>query len=445
MLRPLVVQRAGPHPETYTVVTLLRSAKVAMAASGVLCVKCRGSRYLCGRAFCPVMVRALTYYGTKAVQGRKEVCGSSPPSVFVGKAGYPWVLAGPAAPPARGDTSAYDRPEMWPELPLERVLSYRFSLVLGRGLLHVRDVGSKLALTLQELALSQRPVDVEMLLEKPPRPVLVFDEHAAPRGPAAPLRSIRVLGNVSTSKAIEKAYYDTDLRASEAVILLYESGVPVSHIQKLLSVGCLGTRRLRRLVPTRWSVTAVDDVISRRLVDEVKGYEPINAIEAFVRRCPGNLFVAILAPEAWSFEWMEAWFPGSTWNPLGDSIVIEGDYEGFGGRTNYASIGGCYYAARLATAEYLRRRRRQAAAVVFREIYPGFNLPVGVWFVRENLRLMYEREPVRFDTLGEAVEYVSRFTKVRMETWLSNSKLLRRLMTQRKLPGGVSGGRGDIG
>ena len=40
-------------------------------------------------------------------------------------------------------------------------------------------------------------------------------------------------------------------------------------------------------------------------------------------------------------------------------------------------ITGAYYSARLAVAEHLKRIRRQASAIVFREITPEYKIPMG--------------------------------------------------------------------
>jgi hypothetical protein len=52
-----------------------------------------------------------------------------------------------------------------------------------------------------------------------------------------------------------------------------------------------------------------------------------------------------MSPEEWSYELVEAWFPGTTWNPSGQHVGICSDWEPYEGRSSYASIGGCYYAA----------------------------------------------------------------------------------------------------
>ncbi|MEM0154119.1 MAG: hypothetical protein QXP12_08370, partial [Ignisphaera sp.] len=102
-------------------------------------------------------------------------------------------------------------------------------------------------------------------------------------------------------------------------------------------------------------------------------------------------------------------------------------------RDEYASIGGCYYASRLATSEYLDRIGKQAIAVVLREIYPGFDIPIGVWFVREQLREMYRQKPLRATTIEEALAIVNEYSVVGAERWMEKSRLLQLLTKNRKL------------
>lgn len=405
-----------------------------------LCAVCRG-RGLCGLSYCPVFARVESLKRLARVRGGREVFGASPPSVFIGRIGYPVVRAGPASPPERGDTSVYDLPEEWVGLRLDDILAMRYSLIIGYDRVGVDDVHSPYVAAMQEIALSQRPVDVEMILARPPAIRVTFSEYEPPMGPRAPVEKVRVVQNPTIPRPLEKVYYDTDMRALEAVTYLYRSGVPVTSIQRALSVGALGTGRRRRLVPTRWAITAVDKALSDALVDEVKRYPELGDVQVFVRRVHDNLFMAVLIPGAWAFEWMEAWWPGSTWNQFGSEVVVEGDWEGFMGRDEYPEIGGCYYASRLAVAEYLTRVRRQAAAVLMREIYPGFNLPIGVWFVREQLRAMFREGPAaRFSDVREAVKHVLSGAELGMR-WARESVLLRRALTQRRLTDFVGGGR----
>src|SRR3712207_9590693 len=57
--------------------------------------------------------------------------GSSPPSIFVGRYGYPKVRIGPMIPPLHGDTTILDRTELWTGKSIEEIANYRLSLVLG--------------------------------------------------------------------------------------------------------------------------------------------------------------------------------------------------------------------------------------------------------------------------------------------------------------------------
>jgi len=404
-----------------------------MAVDPRLCILCRGAKYLCGKTYCPILAKSRALEIVSPIARNTEIYGSTPPSLFVGRIGYPYVYAGPSAPPVFGDTRVYDTPEMWADSSIDNVIALRGSLVIARERVEVHDIDSRIVQRLHEVLLNVKPTDVELILEKPPRIELKFDEYAPPMGPRAPLKDFRVVGSTSSSKVIEQVYYDTDLKARSAIIELYRHGVPVSHIQKLLSAGALGTKRFRKLVPTRWAITAVDAAVSEHLIERIKNYSEISEILVFVRKAHQNLFVAILFPGKWSFEWMEAWFPRSTWNPFGAEPVIEGDYELLSGRSEYPSIGGCYYASRLAVAEYLDRIGKQATVTIFREIYEGFDLPVGVWFVRENLRKAFESRPIKASSIDEVAKIVDSVSRLGFRIWFSKSRILKLVSTQRRI------------
>ena len=393
-----------------------------------LCAVCRG-RGWCGLSYCPLLAQRMARYKLRRVTGSREVFGSSPPSVFVGRYGYPVVNIGPSVPPETGDTTIYDLPEKWLDLKLENILDYRWSMITGSRRARVNDVRNRYIETIHDIVLSIKPVDVEIVLVKPPQPRIYLSEYEPPQGPRAPLEKIRVVGNPRVPRQVDRVYNDPYLKAEEAVLYLYESGIPVTIIQRILSVGAMGSINNRRLVPTRWSITAVDSIISEHLIRKIKEYPEIDKITVYLRRHYDNLFIAILVPGRWSYEWMEAWWPGSTWNPGEKDIVVEGDYEGYKGRTTYPEIGGCYYATRLAVAEHLSSIRRQAVVITLREIYPGFNIPVGVWFVRENMRRLFKSKPVlKTDDIREVLELLDKETKLGSRKWVSSSRLLRRIL-----------------
>jgi len=408
-------------------------------ASGVawgkgLCVACKGGKFLCGKTRCPLLVRANFYLKTMPLINRLDVDGTSPPSVFVGRIGYPYVYAGPMVPPVHEDTSLFDIPELWFGKTMDEIVGFRSLLIRGKHRVHVRrfEEAGKIMDQTRELALSVNPVDVELALTKPPRRNLVLDDEVQPFGPSAPMRDLRV-GTARWDHQIEKAYYDTDLKAANAVLDLYGKGVLVTKIQRAFSIGAFGLKPNRRLVPTRWSITAVDSILSKDLMENVKTYPEINEYRIYESRYLDNIFEVLMLPQAWSYESMEAWYPGTIWNPSGQSVILYSDWEGYEGRTTYAAIGGCYYAARLAVCELLTKERRQATVIVLREAHPGYIMPVGVWQVRENVRNAMRQTPLKFNTLNEALVRISSQFQIPLQKWIQDSKLLQDVLFQKRL------------
>lgn len=393
------------------------------------CLLCRGARGLCGESPCPLFSVWRVVEGVK-VPSSSLLEAPSPPSVFVGWSGYPKVRVAPSVSVGDGDAWVYDAPENWLDLTLDEVLRMRLSLVRGYTTMDVRK--PTLIDDLRLVAASARAVGLEMRFSKPPRPGVKLDLNAPPLGPAGMVEKLRIVDEPRIERPVDKVLSDDYLKASEAVLQLYSSGIPVSRIQRIFSVGGLGVEGLRRVVPTRWSITAVDSMISKRLIEDVKRLPVIDSYLFFERKASRNTFIAVIAPYAWSYEWIEAWFPYTTWNP-GAEVEVEGDWEDYRGRTTYASLGGCYYAARLATAEFMLRIRRQGMAILIREIYEGFFLPIGVWFVRENLRRMFGSRPERYNRLEGVLERISGSMRLPLSTWLNTSRLLRGLLRQTRL------------
>jgi hypothetical protein len=337
-------------------------------------------------------------------------------------------------PPVHEDTSLYDLPELWFGKPIDEIVGFRSLLVRGKHRVHVRkfEEAGKIMDRTRELALSVGPVDVELALKNKPRKSFVLDDEVQPFGPSAILRDM----SVSTSHwdhQIEKAYGDTDLKAAEAVTALYEKGVLVTRIQRAFSVGAFGLEDSRRLVPTRWSITAVDSIISKDMMETIKSFPEVNEYRVYESTYLDNRFEVLMMPRAWSYEAMEAWYPGTVWNPSGTHVVMFSDWEDFDGRTTYASIGGCYYAARLAVGELLTKERRQASVVVLREAHPGYIMPVGVWQVRENVRNAVRQEPLKYNTLEEALARIASRFQIPLERWVERSRLLQDALFQRRI------------
>jgi len=364
-----------------------------------------------------------------AFTGRNLV-GASPPSVFIGDTGYPKVLAGPLVPPVRIDEAPLmERPDLWLNHTLDEILALRFSLVRTKKLIPVESAvdPSRELMETQTLALSEDPLSSEATLLKRPSFTTVFSDVTLPIGPSAPLETFRLDDNPKVPKVVDKVTSDTDLKAVGGVLDLFNDGIRQEHITRLLSVGVLGQRKKRRLVPTKWSITAVDDIVGRRLHKQVTQKRAINDYRVSIDHALGNTVAFLFYPSGWQFEALECWLGGL--NP-----TIINDYEYGKGRKDYAKyVVGAYYATRLPALEYLMNIRRQSGVIVFMEVDPQQWVPLGVWRFREIAKRALDNNIKKFQTMEEATAEIGKYLRNSMNNYLSKSQLYNDYLHQTKI------------
>jgi len=389
---------------------------------------------LCGKTRCPITVKFHSKNKIQPLIDKLTIGGASPPSVFIGRYGYPKISIGPMIPPLMGDTSIIDTPEMWLDRSLDDIVDFRSMLIRGKHLVDIHDVESsnKIVEYTKELALSKNSVFTEAIFSKKPRGRIAFYDEAQPHGPTAPLKKFDIT-NPKYEQNIEKAYYDTDLKSREAVFNLYKKGVNISKIQRAFSVGAFGVKKFRRFVPTRWSITAVDSTLGLELLKKTKTNPWINEYRVYYHDQFDNRWAILMMPTKWMYELIEAWYPNTTWNPYGRGISIFNSYEFYKGRKTYAEIGGCYYSARFAANELLTKENRQAGVVVLREAHPGYIMPIGVWNVRESVRKALREPYQKFDTLDQALLFISSKMDIPLQRWIKNSAVLKDKLYQKRL------------
>jgi len=362
----------------------------------------------------------------RSVDVGEKLDGTSPPSVFIGKSGYPKVYVGPMLTPEHGDTSVLDTPEAWipQQKSQDEIIRFRLDLVRGKHRVGIKDLDNRLVRSLQEISLSKSSVDSEAQFRYKPRG-FEFNEEHTPFGPSAPLERFDI-GNVKWEHNLEKSFYDTDLRAAEAVDSLYHDGVLFSQIQKAFSTGTMGLGKNRRLVPTRWSITAVDSTLASNLYGEVIYNEIIDRYLVFEFSSLNNFYAVILTPTPWQYEWIEAFL-----NVMGEGNAIFGDYEFYKPKKEYSSVGGCYYSCKFAVLEALSRMGKQAGAIVLREAYEGY-VPLGVFNVRENVRNALQQPPIEFDSLRSALGHISTKLRLPLSRFMDQSTVMRDLLQHRQ-------------
>jgi len=344
----------------------------------------------------------------------------SPPSIFIGsKLKYPNVNVGILSPIEKEDNvSIYDDARSWAKnnFSIQNVLRLRENLLNSRFQSKVSDVrlNNKFVGIAKDIAVALRPVDVEIEFKKQMSFDNKRDRVLTPHGLKAPLKNAKVVSNVKVHHKVDKVMND-EIKSTEGMKYLYKNHFDEYALQKILSVGALGLKKNKTLVPTRWSITATDDTLSKQIISDLRNYPIIEDHEFFFGEFMGNQYLIMLFPEVWSFELFELYYPGSSWNP-GTEMKASTDYEGYKGRTNYASncVGG-YYAARLPIVEYLSSIKRQASVMAIRLETPSYWASLGVWVVRESVRKAFNRGRIKFETKKELLEGVKKVGKIKYD------------------------------
>ena len=344
--------------------------------------------------------------------------GSVSPSIFVGRAGYPQVSTGLLSPVGHEERAAsFVTSAGWYDegVSIADVFERRSSLLNATQTTPVEtgvhDVWEGFLGVQREIALSDRPVGIEVGLDGSPTLELGLSESdvAAPSGPRARATDAALTENPHVPRPIKKTLEDDDWAATGAMNYLYNRGFDVYEINTILSAGALGRREDRRLVPTRWSITAVDDTIGQYLRGTLADAPSVDSVSVYHTEYLGNRFWVVLAPGNWEFELLECKAPGSVWNPdPASGVHLASDYEGPAGRTGYVEeTAGAYYAARLAVLEFLESIGRQATVLVLRHVSDDYWGPVGVWQVRESIRHAFEGARGESESVEDALKIIT--------------------------------------
>jgi len=397
----------------------------------VSCEICKGNRLVCvqNASRCPVFLRAKSLVDIEKVVGKTEFFGASPPGVFLGSYGYPNLLAGPLVPVLQEpDPSLLDAPDRWLDKSIDELLRYRFGLVRGKSTVRVQDARNpdKTLSLVQEIVMSETPTDTELVLKKKPYVRINLLTRSSPHGPSGVVERLSLASNPDVPRQIDKVVSDTDLPANEGAQFLYQNGISQQHIVRMFSIGLLGSSRTRRLVPTEWSITAIDDILAKDLRRKVSEYPRLDEFRLFSARSVGNNVHVLLFPTSWMFEALEGWLTGPR-------PEVFGDYELNRGRKDYpTNIAGAYHASRLPVLEYLDKSRRQAGAIVFLEVTKEW-VPLGVWRFRELARRALTGDPSRFTSLEDALSEARMRLLIPYRNWAEASRLLSYHRTQKHL------------
>lgn len=369
---------------------------------------------------------------------KTDFFGSSP-APFIGRYGYPNVNIGVLSPQIVGDTSDYNSPKLWNQqnFAIGKIAGMRHGLVNSRLQANIKDLQGKFMEIVQEVGMAKLSAELEINLKKKPQLQLKPEKEITPFGPQAVVKKARITENVKIDSRVERVVSDTDLKAAPAIVSLYRKGFEESSLNKLISVGTLGLGKNRKLVPTRWSITAVDDTIGKDLIKEIKDFSG-GEYQSYFGGGWGNYYLLLFFPEVWSYELFETYIHSSV-NPWSkNGCMYSTDYEDYNGRKNYAEeTAGGYYACRMGVLEKMKKLKRQGSCLALRFITPEYNIPLGVWICREAARKAAESVPITFSDKDLLLKYAKMLVKKKfgfdLDMLLRESKLLKNMKEQRKL------------
>jgi hypothetical protein len=333
--------------------------------------------------------------------------GATPPSTVVGERNYPKVPVIFNIPPnvVGNQAKDFDNPEgWWGVYTLTDIInkrSYMISTIMKADVTRPEVLYEK---EVSVAAVSSKPVESEAKLKKPPIPKLVFKASIDPVGPSAEVERLKVIGNASLDRKLEVLIWD-DVKAKEAILELHFKGLDFYTIVRALSLGLFGRRINRRLVPTRWAITAVDRTIANNLLKQVRFYPEVPHVMINEAKYLHNKFTIITYPGRYRIEWVEMWYPSTVYTSFAEEPVIIYNKDDALGHVR--TLDGGFEAARFALINHLFKIRRRAAAIIIREIGPGYYASVGNWHIRLTVEKALSKPGMKFNSLDEALKFLS--------------------------------------
>jgi len=314
------------------------------------------------------------------------------------------------------------------------------------------------------MTMASKPIDVEVDFKKQlSSSNLIYDKQNIdiPIPKYNPLNSFKLTSTTPLIKPVEKIYYDKDITTIDAYSNLYNK-VNIYRLIDMFSVGLFGRKLNKKLVPTKWSITANDDIASNNFIEELRDYRHIKSYELYYSNYLGNHYVTLLFPREWSYELFEFGVDGVITSPIEIDNKLElvskfqgikssydktkqlsstkidskyyldnytTDYESYYGRKNYAvnCVGG-YYSVRYSVAKFLYDRKKQASALTLRFVDKTYNTPMGVWVCREASNFSMAKSLGFFNNFDQAfkklIEFSNQLGIVNLNKILKKSLLL---------------------
>lgn len=399
-----------------------------MKISRELCLRCKGRLY-CGLPYCPLLQR---FESVKKLNENFEGSGFD---VFVGRFNYPNVNIGVVSAPetSANESEIFNNHRNWinNKMKINEIASMRSNTVYSYNKLTKKKIEKE---EINYVALSKKPLYLDVELKHKVDVALKSLKDLKPFGARAVFKEITLEDSPKIPRLVEK-YMNDEAKAEEVVVNL-DKHFDEDYVRKVFSSGKTGLSFNEKIVPTRWSITAIDDIRGNHHMSTVKESDKNESIDIYFSSLYGNYFLVIALPQVFSYELFE--FDVNDRKQRKGITSYTHDSETFFGRKEYAhNTAGGYYASRLGVLEGLSREHKQAGILVLRAITDEYTMPLGVWVVREAVRKTMQRKIKSFYDIKEAKEFVYQFIlrtfNADISEILKKSKILQYFEKQRDL------------
>ena len=266
----------------------------------------------------PVLKNAYLFYKrinelTAKHSNPKEDFFGAAPNLFVGKYGYPNINVGILS--NENVDKEYDDPKIWygKGFDIPKIVTMRSMLINSNFRSNIRSFNDRLFEITRDVALAKKPVDVEINLEKKPKYKLEVSPDITPYGPTIKMKKAAITENPHIPTKIDKVYSQDDMKATDAIDYLSKHDFDEHYLTKLLSAGTIGLKTGRKLVPTRWSITAVDDNLGKRNLKKIRDFSNHMDYRVYSGDYMGNYYIILFFPDVWSYELFESYMPNEAW------------------------------------------------------------------------------------------------------------------------------------
>ncbi|BBL45661.1 DNA repair protein NreA [Nanobdella aerobiophila] len=333
-------------------------------------------------------------YG-KSIYLKREIYGFTPPSNLISSINYPKLSLG-ILTSQNDNINYYDNPIYWAKnnIPVDEIIKNRVGLVNAKKIVdsNLPRKDERLYNDILDAMLSIKSINIELYLKK------IYENDNISKivgfyGFNGIFDKIILNENPRIPKEV---YRINDIKSEESVYYLYKEGMSDYYISRLFSIGFFGYRINRKLVPSRWSITAVHNILEKKLRKELEDIKVIDKYYLFYYSLYGNDFYGILIPGKGDVELIEVLIPGSIYNLYSKYSIIGRDDKSGG----YSSL-------RLSFAEFMKNYRLKGSLIVFRFVTKEYSVPLGVWVVREGTKYMLNNIIEKFDNYNDLVEYLN--------------------------------------